>query len=61
VELMNREEFIVPAGSAIFFDPFLIHGSGPNESSRSRRAIIATYQPVDRLTLKSKTIVNLTE
>jgi len=35
----------VPAGSLIFFDPFLVHGSGPNRSPRARRALVLTYQP----------------
>lgn len=42
------------AGSAVFFDPHLIHGSDPNESASERRAIILTYQPGGGALLKSK-------
>jgi ectoine hydroxylase-related dioxygenase (phytanoyl-CoA dioxygenase family) len=34
----------VPAGSAIFFGPRLIHTSGSNESAVDRRALLYTYQ-----------------
>jgi ectoine hydroxylase-related dioxygenase (phytanoyl-CoA dioxygenase family) len=34
----------VPAGSAIFFGPRLIHTSGSNRSSVDRRAMLYTYQ-----------------
>ncbi|MCR9279186.1 MAG: phytanoyl-CoA dioxygenase family protein [Pseudomonadaceae bacterium] len=44
----------MPAGSAVFFDPHLIHGSGPNHSEDERRAIILTYQPGGGVLLKSK-------
>jgi ectoine hydroxylase-related dioxygenase (phytanoyl-CoA dioxygenase family) len=37
----------VPAGSLIFFDAHIVHGSEPNRSDRARRAIVATYQPAD--------------
>jgi ectoine hydroxylase len=36
-----------PAGSAIFFDPYLVHGSRGNRSRDSRRALVLTYQPPD--------------
>ena len=42
-----------PAGSAIFFDPHTVHGSLPNRSDESRRAIVITYQPADFPALKS--------
>ena len=42
-----------PAGSAIFFDPYIVHGSGPNKSPLPRRAIIITYQPAGFAALKS--------
>ena len=42
-----------PAGSAIFFDPHIVHGSGANESDFPRRAIIITYQPTGFAALKS--------
>jgi ectoine hydroxylase-related dioxygenase (phytanoyl-CoA dioxygenase family) len=37
----------VPAGSLVFFDAHIVHGSEPNRSDRPRRAIVATYQPAD--------------
>ena len=42
-----------PAGSAIFFDPYIVHGSGANLSDSPRRAIIITYQPAGFTALKS--------
>ena len=42
----------VPAGSLVFFDPLIVHGSPANTSSRPRRGIILTYQPAHRPTLK---------
>ncbi len=37
----------LPAGSLVFFDAHIVHGSEPNRSDRARRAIVATYQPPD--------------
>ena len=34
-----------PAGSLIFFDPHIVHGSEPNPSNMTRRALVYTYQP----------------
>ena len=34
----------LPAGSAVFFGPLLIHRSAPNRSSTDRRALLYTYQ-----------------
>ena len=34
-----------PAGSVVFFDPHIVHGSGVNASGSPRRAIIITLQP----------------
>lgn len=34
-----------PAGSVIYFQGHLVHGSQTNRSSASRRAIVLTYQP----------------
>jgi len=34
----------VPAGSAVFFGPRLVHRSGANQSDRHRRAVLYTYQ-----------------
>lgn len=46
----------VPAGSLIFFDPHIVHGSGPNSSETPRRALILTYQPAGHPTLKSRQV-----
>lgn len=35
----------VPAGSLVFFDSHIVHGSEPNRSDRARRAMVVTYQP----------------
>jgi ectoine hydroxylase len=43
----------VPAGSLVVFDSHTVHGSEPNLSDRSRRAIILTYQPPDHPMFKS--------
>lgn len=32
------------AGSLLFFSPSVVHGSGPNDSTERRRALIFTYQ-----------------
>ena len=42
-----------PAGSVVFFDPHIVHGSGANASGSPRRAIIITYQPCGFAALKS--------
>ena len=49
----------VKAGSLVFFDPHTIHGSLPNRSDRSRRAIIMTYQPAGFPMLKTGQIQNV--
>jgi ectoine hydroxylase-related dioxygenase (phytanoyl-CoA dioxygenase family) len=36
---------VAPAGSLVFFSPHTVHGSEPNLSETSRRAIVLTYQP----------------
>jgi len=33
------------AGSLVFFSPHIVHGSEPNRSDASRRALVLTYQP----------------
>ncbi len=48
----------VPAGSLVFFDPLVVHGSSANTSKRPRRGIILTYQPADRPTLKRGNVRN---
>jgi hypothetical protein len=35
----------VPAGSVLYFGPFLVHRSLPNRSSDDRRALLFSYQP----------------
>ncbi len=50
-----------PAGSVVFFDPHIVHGSGVNASGLPRRAMIITYQPSGFATLKSGTIRNIGE
>lgn len=40
----------VPAGSVVFFGPFLVHQSAPNTSERERRALLYSYQPPGRWT-----------
>lgn len=35
----------LPAGSLVFFDSHIVHGSEPNKSDRARRAFVVTYQP----------------
>lgn len=36
---------VAPAGSLVFFSPHTVHGSEPNRSDTSRRALVLTYQP----------------
>jgi hypothetical protein len=48
-----QKALAVPAGTLIFFDPHLVHGSRANESHMPRRALVLTYQPGGRPTLKS--------
>ena len=49
------------AGSAVFFDPHVVHGSGVNASALPRRAIIITYQPSGFAALKSGIIRDVAE
>jgi ectoine hydroxylase len=35
----------VPAGSVVFFGPYLVHKSEPNQSNKDRRALLYSYQP----------------
>lgn len=49
----NAVPMEAPAGSAIFFSPHSIHGSGPNRSTEDRKAVILTYQPANYPALKS--------
>ncbi len=38
------------AGSVIFFGPYLLHQSAPNQSDQGRRALLFSYQPPGRVT-----------
>jgi hypothetical protein len=58
-DLASAVHFEMCAGDALFFDPFLIHGSDQNHTANRRRALIVTYQPAHRQTLKSKAVVNI--
>ncbi len=49
----------VPAGSLVVFDAHMVHGSEPNHSDRSRRAIVLTYQPADHPMFKLSGTRNL--
>ncbi|MEQ8859111.1 MAG: phytanoyl-CoA dioxygenase family protein [Pseudomonadales bacterium] len=49
----------VAAGSLIFFDPFIVHGSEPNTSDLPRRAMVLTYQPAGFPMLKSGRVMRL--
>ena len=60
--LIDRNEEVAieaAAGSVLFFDPHLIHGSGPNLSANPRRAIILTYQPAGFEMLKRACVRNI--
>jgi len=53
IDLSAQIPVVAPAGSVVFFDPFIVHGSGPNLSEHPRRAMIVTYQPGGYAALKS--------
>ncbi len=38
----------VPAGTVVYFGPFLVHRSLPNRSGDDRRALLFSYQPAGR-------------
>ncbi len=42
---LSPEPLVAPAGSAIFFNSWVVHGSKGNASDNSRRALVMTYQP----------------
>ena len=42
---VNAVHLEVPAGSVVYFGPFLVHRSAPNRSARERRALLFSYQP----------------
>jgi ectoine hydroxylase-related dioxygenase (phytanoyl-CoA dioxygenase family) len=39
---------VVPAGTVVYFGPFLVHRSQPNRTERDRRALLYSYQPAGR-------------
>jgi ectoine hydroxylase len=39
---------VVPAGTVVYFGPFLVHRSQPNRSEADRRALLFSYQPAGR-------------
>lgn len=57
----NEVHMEAPAGSLVFFDPHSIHGSEPNQTDESRRAIVMTYQPADFPMLKTGRVCNVPE
>jgi ectoine hydroxylase-related dioxygenase (phytanoyl-CoA dioxygenase family) len=54
-----QKALAVPAGSLIFFDPHLVHGSLANRSGLPRRALVLTYQPGGRPSLKSRLVIGV--
>ena len=44
-DLADQVPAIARAGSLVFFSPHTVHGSEPNRSDTSRRALVLTYQP----------------
>jgi hypothetical protein len=53
--------FVVPAGSLIFFNPHVVHGSLANHSDQPRRAMVLTYQPAGFPALKSGEVRNVAD
>ncbi len=53
IDLRQEVRFNVPAGSLIFFNPHIVHGSAPNSTDGSRNAMIFTYQPANFPLLKT--------
>ena len=47
------------AGSMVFFDPHVVHGSNPNRTTEARRAMVMTYQPAGFPMLKTGEVVNI--
>lgn len=56
IEDAQRVRVEMHAGSAVFFNPHIIHGSGLNRSVSPRRAIIITYQAGHLAALKSRVV-----
>ena len=55
----NQVAMEVSAGSLVFFDPNLVHGSEANFSKIPRRAMVLTYQPADFPMLKTGEVRNI--
>ena len=49
----------ISAGSLVFFNPHIVHGSEPNLTNTQRRAYIITYQPGGLPMLKSGEVENI--
>ena len=51
---VEREVVVeVPAGSVVWFGPYLVHRSSPNTTGGHRRALLPSYQPVGRPRLQA--------
>ena len=57
--IADAVDLVASAGSLIFFNQHIVHGSTPNNSDQERRAYIVTYQPKDRAMLKSRKVKNI--
>ena len=57
-KLFNKKNFYhlsLKPGDAIFFHPYLFHGSTPNVSKRIRWTFLSTYHPINKIPyLKNK-------
>lgn len=49
-----QKPFVVEAGTVVFFDSHIVHGSQPNRSDRKRRAMVFTYQPPGHAMFKAE-------
>ena len=58
-DIDDAVDLIASAGSLIFFNQHIVHGSKPNQSNQERRAYIVTYQPKNRAMLKSGQVKNI--
>jgi len=50
----RQHPFCVPAGTLVFFDSHIVHGSQPNRSDQKRRAMVFTYQPPGHAMFKAE-------
>ena len=58
-DITNEVSLEISAGSLVFFNPHIVHGSEPNSTNTQRRAYIITYQPGGLPALKSGEIENI--